>query len=47
MVAFVNDKFTNMSAHTSYLYLVKELNHFPVIATGTFRNQSRTETPRQ
>ena len=25
MVAFVNGKFTNASAHTSYLYLVKEL----------------------
>jgi hypothetical protein len=24
MVAFVNGKFTNASAHTSYLYLVKE-----------------------
>jgi hypothetical protein len=25
MVAFVNGKFTNASAHTSYLYLVKDL----------------------
>jgi len=31
MVAFVNGKSTNASAHTSYLYLVKELDHFPVI----------------
>jgi hypothetical protein len=27
MVAFVNGKFINVSAHTSYLYLVKELIH--------------------
>jgi hypothetical protein len=33
MVAFVNDKFINMSAHTSYLYLVKEPDHFCVINT--------------
>lgn len=31
MVAFVNDKFINMSAHTSYLYLVKEPDHISVI----------------
>jgi len=33
MVASVNDKFINVSAHTSYLYLVKELfqrSHFAI-----------------
>jgi hypothetical protein len=33
MVAFVNDKFTNASAHTSYLYLVKEPGHLSMTNT--------------
>jgi hypothetical protein len=37
MVASVIGKFTNTSAHTSYLFLVKE--HFSTIA---FRNRPRT-----
>jgi len=40
MVASVNDKFINVSAHTSYLYLVKER-----ISKTTFRDQSRTTKP--
>jgi len=28
MVAFIDGKFINMSAHTSYLYLVKEPIHW-------------------
>jgi hypothetical protein len=37
MVASVIGKFTNTSAHTSYLFLVKE--HFP---TAAFRDRPRT-----
>jgi len=37
MVAFIDGKFTNASAHTSYLYLVKELLLRLLFATAPAR----------